>query len=121
MSFFNLAFVLAGVVGIIGGTWPLLLGRNFPGLLGRGFTRNDNLRLKRAPSIYFRAMGATITSAGVLLLAIASLMLLPKGASSAEFAMTATLLATGLIGSLLSLTWVLVLAYRYKLFRWNAP
>ena len=121
MSFFTLAFVIGGVVGILGGSWPLLLGRNFPGVLGRGFTTGDNQRLKRAPSIYFRAMGATITAAGVLLLAIASLMLMPDGASAAERAMTATLFVVGIVGSMLSVVWLVVLAYRYKLFRWNAP
>lgn len=107
MTFFNLALVVAGVVGVVGGAWPMVLGRNFPGVLGRGFTRGDNLRLKRAPSIYFRAMGFTIVSAGVLLLAIATL--------------TTTIFAIGLIGSIVSIAWLLVLTYRHKLFRWNAP
>jgi hypothetical protein len=107
VSFLDLALLFGGVVGVVGGAWPLLLGRNFPGVLGRGFTRGDNLRLKRAPSIYFRAMGATIVSAGVLLLAIATL--------------TATIFVIGLIGSIVSIGWLLVLTYRHKLFRWNAP
>jgi hypothetical protein len=107
VSFFDLALVFAGVVGVVGGAWPLLLGRNFPGVLGRGFTRGDNLRLKRAPSIYFRAMGSTIVSAGVLLLAIATL--------------TTTIFVIGLIGSIVSIAWLLVLTYRHRLFRWNAP
>lgn len=31
--------------------WLLITGRNLPGILGRGFTKGDNQRLKRAPSI----------------------------------------------------------------------
>jgi hypothetical protein len=121
VSYFNLALVFAGAVGVVGGAWPMLSGRNYPGVLGRGFTRGDNLRLKRAPSIYFRVMGGAITSAGILVLAIANLMSLPDGTSAAERAATATLFVIGLMGSLLFVAWLLLLAYRHKLFRWNSP
>ena len=112
MTFFDMALMLAGVVGVVGGAWPLLTGRNFPGVLGRGFTRGDNLRLQRAPSIYFRAMGATIVAVGVLLLGIAAL---------ADLGIAWIVLVIGLVASLVSVGWLLVLTYRYKLFRWNAP
>src|SRR5579863_4689123 len=74
VSFFDLVFLIFGVIGVLGGAWPLLSGRNFPGLLGRGFTRRDDLKLQRAPTIYFRATGATIVSFGVLIFCIGTLI-----------------------------------------------
>jgi hypothetical protein len=114
-------FAMLGAVGITGGAWPLLTGRNYPGLLGRGFTKGDNLRLKRAPAIYFRAMGAVIASAGLAMFALSFMMGLSTDPSTAELVTTAVLLSVGLIGVSLSVAWLLVVAHRHKLFRWDSP
>lgn len=119
-SFVALAVVL-GAIGLGGGLWPLFTGRNYPGFLGRGFTAGDNLRLKRAPAIYFRAVGTTIASAGLAMLALAHLMLLPSEASAPDANVALLLLSLGLVVVVASVAWLFVLAYRYKLFRWNAP
>ena len=114
-------FVVLGVLGLILGAWPLLIGRNYPGLLGRGFTKGDNLRLSRAPSIYFRATGAVAASAGFLMLAISVVMDLPASPTVAQLSGTAIFFAASLIALFGSLALMLVIAYRHKLFRWNAP
>jgi multisubunit Na+/H+ antiporter MnhG subunit len=110
--------MLAGVVGVVGGAWPLLTGRNFPGVLGRGFTRGDNLRLKRAPSSYFRAMGATIATIGLFVLYVGVIEWQWAGPPPTAFGLAGALIA---ISCFASLAWLLRVTYRYKLFRWNAP
>jgi multisubunit Na+/H+ antiporter MnhG subunit len=114
-------FVVLGATGVAGGAWPLLAGRNYPGWLGRGFTQGGSLRLKRAPTIYFRATGATVTSAGLVNLYVAYLMALSSMAGVVELATAAVLGALVFVALFGSLAWMLVLAYRHKLFRWNAP
>ena len=121
MSFFDLVLFIGGGIGVLGGLWPLLTGRNFPGVLGRGFTRGDNLRLKRAPAIYFRAMGVTILTSGLLMLYFGSLVLLWAGPTANDVAALAILGIVAAIAACRSLAWLLVLTYRHKLFRWNAP
>ena len=114
-------FAILGAVGLTGGAWPLLTGRNYPGLLGRGFTKGDNLRLKRAPAIYFRAMGAVIASAGLAMFSLSFMMGLSTDPSAIELLTTAALLSLSLIGVSFSVAWLIVLAHRYKLFRWDSP
>jgi hypothetical protein len=121
VSYFVLVLLVGGAIGVVGGAWPLLSGRNFPGVLGRGFTRSDNLRLKRAPAIYFRAMGATILTSGLLILYFGSLVLLWAGPTADDVAALAILGIVAAIAACSSLAWLLVLTYRHKLFRWNAP
>ena len=119
MSYFVLVLLVGGAIGLVAGAWPLLSGRNFPGVMGRGFTRADDLRLQRAPASYFHAMGATIATAGLLILYLGALIWLsPIPADPAVVAAVGALAAVA-FGS--SLAWLLVLTYRHKLFRWNAP
>jgi hypothetical protein len=113
-----MALLLAGVVGVLGGAWPLLLGRNFPGVLGRGFTPGDNQRLKRAPAIYFRAMGATIATIGLFVVYVGVIVWQWAGPPPAAFGFVGALIA---ISCFASLAWLLRVTYLYKLFRWNAP
>jgi hypothetical protein len=120
LSFFDLVLLIGGAIGVVGGMWPLLTGRNFPGMLGRGFTRGDNLRLGRAPVIYFRALGATIVTSGLVILCIGALVLLSAGPSS-NLNFVAVLAGVAAVSFAGSLGWLLVLTYRHKLFRWNAP
>jgi hypothetical protein len=121
VSYFVLVLLVGGAIGVVGGAWPLLSGRNFPGVLGRGFTRSDNLRLKRAPAIYFRAMGVTILTSGLLMLYFGSLVLLWAGPTANDVAALAILGIVAAIAACSSLAWLLWLTYRHKLFRWNAP
>ena len=121
MTFFDLVLLIGGAIGAIGGLWPLLTGKNFPGILGRGFTRGDNLRLKRAPAIYFRAMGASIVTFGLLILCLEAALLLSAVAPATDTTALAIVGAVTAIAFAVSLGWTLVLTYRYKLFRWNAP
>ena len=121
MSFLDLVLLIGGAVGVVGGTWPLLTGKNFPGVLGRGFTRGDNLRLERAPAIYFRAMGATIVTSGLVILCIGALILLSAGPPTANLNVVAVIAGVAAISFAGSLAWLLVLTYRHKLFRWNTP
>ena len=121
MSFFDLVLFIGGGIGVLGGLWPLLTGRNFPGVLGRGFTRGDNLRLKRAPAIYFRAMGATLATSGLLILYLGAMIWLSAGPPTADLTLVAIVGAVGAVAFAASLAWLLVLTYRHKLFRWNAP
>ena len=121
MSLFDLVLVIGGGVGILMGAWPLLSGRNYPGVLGRGFTSGDNLRLKRAPAGYFRALGATVATAGLLVFDLGLMVWFstaPPAGGVAPVAMIGAIAAIGFFGSL---AWLLVLTYRHKLFRWDAP
>jgi formate hydrogenlyase subunit 3/multisubunit Na+/H+ antiporter MnhD subunit len=121
VSLFELVLILGGAIGVVGGLWPLLTGRNFPGVLGRGFTNGDNLRLKRAPAIYFRAMGASIATFGLLILDLGAAFWLSAVAPATDptlLAIAGAIAAMALAGSLV---WLLVLTHRHKLFRWNAP
>ena len=114
-------FVILGAIGVAGGVWPLVAGRNYPGWLGSGFTPGGSLRLKRAPAIYFRAMGATVVSAGLVNLFVAYLMGMSSAADGAELAVAGVFGFFVLVALFGSLAWMVVLAYRHKLFRWNAP
>ncbi|MFI5268437.1 MAG: hypothetical protein ACHQ7M_13780 [Chloroflexota bacterium] len=118
---FDLVLIVGGAIGVVGGLWPLLTGRNFPGVLGRGFTKGDNLRLKRAPAIYFRAMGATIATLGLLILVLGIVLWLLAVAPTTDPTFLAILGGVAAIAVAGSFVWLMVLTYRHKLFRWNAP
>jgi multisubunit Na+/H+ antiporter MnhG subunit len=121
VSLFDLVLLIGGAVGTLGGMWPLLTGRNFPGILGRGFTRGDNLRLQRAPAVYFRAMGATIATSGLVILYVGALIWLSEGPPAADLTLLAIVGGLAAISFAGSFAWLLVLTARYKLFRWDAP
>jgi hypothetical protein len=109
--------VLLGLVG----ARSVVTGKNFPGRLGRGFTPADDLRLQRAPSIFFRVIGAVAASAGLTLLAISFLAWLPADAPGVLVAFALGLTGLGFAGTLGCLGWLLVVGYRHRMFRWNKP
>ena len=121
LSSFDLVLLIGGLVGLLGGAWPLLTGRNFPGMLGRGFTKRDDLRLKRAPAIYFRAMGSTIATAGLLTLFLGAVIWLSAAPVAADLTLVTMVGVLAAISFAGSLAWLLVVTHRHKLFRWNAP
>ena len=123
MSYFDLALLIGGGIGILMGAWPLLSGRNYPGVLGRGFTQGDNLRLKRAPAGYFRAMGATIATAGLVVCDLGVILWWSNArhADGVAVALIGAIAGIGFAGFCGSFAWLLVLTYRHKLFRWDAP
>ena len=120
-SVVGLVFVLGGLlVGGLGAR-PFWTGKNYGGLLGRGWTKDDNLRLARAPAIYFRAVGAAVVFVGVGIVCIGVLSLLPADAPAPVLTVVAIFGAVAVLGILVSLAAVLVLSSRYKLFRWDKP
>jgi hypothetical protein len=114
-------FEVFGALGVVSGAWPLATGRNLPGALGRGFTRGDNLRLQRAPAIYFHWMGATIAMSGLFCICFGAFIGLSPGRSTSDLAVVDIVVAVAAIAFCISLAWTLVLTHRHKLFRWNAP
>ena len=114
-------FEVFGAIGVVSGAWPLLSGRNLPGVLGRGLTRGDNLRLQRAPAIYFCAMGATIATAGLVCLCIGPVIWLSPGPPVTALAIAEIVGILAALAFCGSLAWLLMLTSRHKLFRWNAP
>jgi multisubunit Na+/H+ antiporter MnhG subunit len=123
LSFFDLVLLVGGAVGILLGAWPLLSGKNYPGIFGRGFTESDNVRLLRAPASYFRAMGATIATAGLVVCDLGVILWLSSARSvgGAGAVTVGAIAGIGLAGFFGSFAWLLLLTYRHKLFRWNAP
>jgi formate hydrogenlyase subunit 3/multisubunit Na+/H+ antiporter MnhD subunit len=118
---FAVVFLAAGVLLMAIGSPLIATGRNFRGLLGRGFSADDNRRLERAPASYFRAMGSMALSLGLLLLFLGAGSWIPAqagGPVSGLLQVFAVLLFVGVLGSVI---WFLVLSARYRLFRWNKP
>lgn len=102
--------------------WLLITGRNLPGILGRGFTKGDNQRLKRAPSIYFRALGALLGMSAVEVTVLVWMLVSFLAAPSVRAAeILALVMALLLLPMGAALVCVFVLADRYRLFRWDKP
>ncbi len=117
LLFFAL-FAIFGLMLVSGGSWLLITGRNLPGLLGRGVTKGDNLRMQRAPAIFFRAQGGFLLACGVSTFWLA----LVTGVTSATDLIIAAMLGGFVVVlDVAGLVWVLVIADKYKLFRWNKP
>ncbi len=119
---FGLVFLVAGNLAFGVGCRMALTGKNMSGLLGRGFTASDNLRLNRAPAVYFRAVGSMVLSLGLLAVWIGIVFLtIPKEADYAYLGTVLSLAGLLLVALLGSAAWITVVATRYKLFRWNKP
>ena len=118
---FNVTLIVLSLLLAVWGTLFLLTGRNYSFLRGRGITRGDTERLKRAPAIYFRAVGASTALTG---LAVADTFFLAgfrSGLSSAVAVILQVLQALLYLGVIVAGFWLLRIADRYKLFRWNKP
>ena len=101
--------------------WLLITGRGLPGILGRGFTKSDNLRLRRTPALYFRAMGTLIgvSAVNVALLGWAGYVLTSVSLTTLE--VIAAVAGILILPTGAAIAWVFVLAARYRLFRWDKP
>jgi predicted membrane protein len=103
---------------VAAGAWLLITGRNLPGILGRGLTQGDNLRMKRAPAIFFRALGTFVIGAGLSAFWIALFV----GVTSTVELIIAAMLGFFFVGlDIAALVWLLVVADKNKLFRWDKP
>ena len=118
----SIAFLAIGLATVGLGGRMLLTGKNVTGLLGRGLSKSDDLRLERAPKAYFRAMGSMLLALG-LLVAWVGLFFLTVGQEPDDtyFAAMLSLAALIVVALLASAAWITVLARRHKLFRWNKP
>lgn len=113
-----------GAVGLLlvpAGSWLLVTGRNFPGILGRGFTVGDNLRAKRAPAEYWRVGGAIVLLTGVFGVGVGSFMATHPAPSRDSVILVLLLCAGFLFAFAPLLARFIVLAAKYRLFRWNEP
>jgi hypothetical protein len=116
------AFLLVGLFAAVVGGRVALTGRNMTGLLGRGFTKSDDLRMQRAPAVYFRAMGSLILSLGLLAVWVGAGFLTIGQEPSIAYLTTMLILAGLLVTALIaSAVWITILAAQHKLFRWNKP
>lgn len=103
------------------GVWLLATGQNLPGILGRGVTQGDNLRLKRAPAIYFRVMGAFAAVGGLFGIFLAWTITIFPRPSVTSLIVFLALLFVFLIALSGLPVWFLILAPRHRLFRWDKP
>ena len=98
----------------------VLTGENVKGLLGRGLTKADDLKLQRAPVSYFRALGSLLFSLGLLVLWVGMFFLtVGQELDDTYLAVMLSLAALFVVALLASAAWITVLARRHKLFRWN--
>ena len=121
MSQAYVPMIVLGLLLAVYGAGLLLTGRNYSSPLGRGLTRGDTQRMQRAPAIYFRAVGALSVTGGLALLVYGVLTGFRSSLSGAMVGTLQVLEALLYIAVLVSVIWLLRVANRYKLFRWNKP
>ena len=117
-------YVSISVVGLLlaaYGIGLLLTGRNYRTPLGRGLTRGDTQRLQRAPAIYFRAIGALAATGGLALMNYGLIAGFRSSLAGAVVTALEVLEALLYIAVIVLAFWLLRLANRFKLFRWNKP
>jgi hypothetical protein len=109
---FGAILAVAGLAfASLSATW-LVTGTNYLGVLGQGRT---GLRLKRAPAVYFRALGAFGVSFGLIIVYAGVLGAFQLGSASPGIVITL------LAWFFASMAWLSFLSYRYRLFRWDVP
>ncbi len=111
----SLVSVLLGVASV----WFVISGRNLPGLLGRGFTKTDNQRLKRAPPVYFRALGLFVGIAALDGFFFAWVISLLPSPSIALLEIVVAVMMALTLPTTAAAVWLLVLAARYGLLPWD--
>jgi hypothetical protein len=116
---FYVSLVVLGLLLGGYGVGLLLTGRNIGS--GRGLLKADTARLQRAPAIYFRAIGAVMTTAGLALLNYGVIEGFRSGLAGGVVTALEIVEIVLYLAVVISLLWLLRLASRYKLFRWNKP
>jgi hypothetical protein len=96
-------------------------GRNLPGILGRGLTQADVERLRRAPPIYYRALGSFVGVAAIDGFFLAWVISRLPTVSTGTLEMIAVGFAVLTVPTTGSAVWLFVLASRYRQFRWDKP
>jgi len=119
IGIYVMAFV--SVLLAVASGWFVISGRNLPGLLGRGFTKGDNQRLKRAPRVYFRALGLFVGIAALDGFFFAWVISLLPRPSIAMLEIAAAVIVVLTLPTAAAAGWLFVLAARYHLFRWDKP
>jgi hypothetical protein len=121
-AIFAWPFIVLGLLMVAYAGRLLITGRNFSGFLGRGLTESDELRMKRAPAAFFRAVGTVAGLAGLLLIFFGVLFAsVPNQPDRRLGALALAVLGFFMIAMVVSLVWLLLLAGRYRLFRWDKP
>lgn len=116
MRYSLLVFIgVSGALGIGVGTWPMLSGRNFPGWLGRGLTREGDVRARRAPAVFWRVAGGLTTVGGLILLGVAIVMGSSPTTGEAQVIGTAIILSLGAVVASSLGVWLFVIVQRHRL------
>jgi hypothetical protein len=118
LKFFFVGVIVAGVMMILVALRPLVTGQNYSGALGRGFTKSDDLRMRRAPAVWFRALGALGAAIGLLAALFGAVIVFGDRLPVTVLLVGVIVIPVGVVGIL---AWLLVLARRYRLFRWDPP
>jgi hypothetical protein len=112
---------LVAVLLAVASVWFVISGRNLPGLLGRGLTKGDNQRLKRAPRVYFRALGLFVGIAALDGFFFAWVISLLPSPSIAMLGIVVAVIVALTLPTTAAAVWLFALAARYRLFRWDKP
>jgi uncharacterized BrkB/YihY/UPF0761 family membrane protein len=108
-------------MGVLSGGWLLVMGRNFPGVLGRGFTQSDETRIRRAPPRYWRVGGAISLVTGMLAFAALTIFATNLTPSRSALALLSALAAVYFFVFTPLVAWFIVLSAKYRLLRWDKP
>ena len=115
------ALAIVGVLLFVMGAWLLITGKNFPGWLGRGFTKTDDPRTKRMPSKFYRAIGVFSILAGSAAFFLAWIISLFPNPSIQSLAIMDASLGIFALALGASLAWLLVIGAKHRLFWWDKP
>jgi len=112
---------LISVLLAVASVWLVISGRNLPGLFGRGFTKGDNQQLKRAPRVYFRALGLFVGAAALDGFFLAWVISILPHPSTGMLEIAAAVIVVLTLPTTAAAGWLFVLAAQYRLFRWDKP
>jgi uncharacterized BrkB/YihY/UPF0761 family membrane protein len=110
-----------GLMSVLSGGWLLIAGRNFPGVLGRGFTQSDEIRIRRAPPRYWRVAGAISLASGVLAFAALTIFATNPTPSRSAVVLLSALVAVYFLVFTPLVAWFIALSAKHRLFRWDNP
>jgi|SRR5215472_6383053 len=110
----DFVMVIVGVIFVAAGLYPLIRGRNYPGVLGRSFTKAGTRKFENAPAEYWRALGAWMVLSGLVYSGLWALQI-TKG-----WAMRAFDVALLLASIVALVRWVMI-AHSHALLRWPSP